>query len=122
MSVLLSECCWLQCASVAAFCFLFSLCNGLRRCIHAGEVPPSISNVTGWLQDTCLADMTPRQLYELQDLFSVYVHRMPGAPGADESSLFYQRDIKNRCSSVPLTCERVCFCHYIRFRFRLLHF
>ena len=65
--------------------------------MHAGVVPPVIANVTGWLQENCGAKMTPRQHYELQDLFSVYVHRMPGFKGADETSLFHNRDIENRC-------------------------
>ena len=76
--------------------------------MHAGVVPPVIANVTGWLQENCGAKMTPRQHYELQDLFSVYVHRMPGFKGADETSLFYNRDMKNRCDTyVPHACQDV---------------
>ena len=89
-------------------------------------MPPVIANVTGWLQENCLANMTPRQHYELQDLFSVYVHRAPGFKGADEKSLFYNRDIEDRCGTLLrhssecgyFVCNtRLCFgvfpCHFL---------
>lgn len=64
----------------------------------AGLPVPKVSNVTGWLQQGCHANMTGSQLYAKQDLFSIYVHRSPGEPGSPQDSIFYGRDIDDRCA------------------------
>ena len=63
----------------------------------AGLPAPVINNVTAWLQDGCQANLTGRQLYLQQDLFTIWVHRSPGEPGSDEDSIFYRREIPERC-------------------------
>ena len=69
----------------------------------AGEPVPKVANVSGWLQHVCAAGMTGQQLYEKQDLFSIYVHRSPGVTGAPEDSIFYERDIEHRCGACSVT-------------------
>lgn len=56
-----------------------------------------ITNTTRWLQRTLRTPLTPRELYERQDLFSIYVHRTPGFEERVQSSIFYGRDIEERC-------------------------
>jgi hypothetical protein len=58
---------------------------------------PPITNITEWLQKRLSTRLTPRQLYEKQDLFSIYVHSTPGFVHRDPDSIFYGRDIKSRC-------------------------
>jgi hypothetical protein len=82
-------------------------CRRARAATHcppAGQVPLLISNVTGWLHENCATPLTPRELYELQDLFSIYVHRSPTAKEAllaPEASIFHGRDIPDRCVASP---------------------
>jgi hypothetical protein len=42
--------------------------------------------------------MTGEQLYNKQKLFSIYVHRGPGAAASEPGSIFHGRDIANRCA------------------------
>jgi hypothetical protein len=73
----------------------------------AAEVPiQPITNTTKWLQETLRTRLTPRQLYERQDLFSIYVHRTPGYEERIATSIFYGRDIAHRCASQTSTVER----------------
>ena len=65
----------------------------------AGPVPPVITNVTGWLQEGCSAGLTGRQLYEMQNLFSIYVHRSPGMASSPADSIFHNRDVPKRCGT-----------------------
>ena len=58
-----------------------------------------IINTTQWLQSTLRTRLTPRQLYERQDLFSIYVHRTPGYRERVASSIFYGRDVEGRCAA-----------------------
>jgi hypothetical protein len=44
--------------------------------------------------------LTPRELYEQQDLFSIYVHRTPGFEEKITTSIFYGRDVEGRYASV----------------------
>ena len=60
-----------------------------------------ITNTTQWLQQTLHTSLTPRQLYERQDLFSIYVHRTPGYSERVTSSIFYGRDVDDRCAPSP---------------------
>ena len=76
-----------------------------RRAGCAGQAAPLITNVTGWLQEGCSAGLTGRQLYETQNLFSIYVHRSPGKEGSPEDSIFYKRDIPKRCAPAALRCS-----------------
>jgi hypothetical protein len=70
-----------------------------------------ITNVTAWLQEGCAAGLTGRQLYEMQNLFSIYVHRSPGKEGSPEDSIFYNRDVPKRCEiAVNLRVERCASC------------
>jgi hypothetical protein len=81
---------------------------GARRCTcvqrkrsarsHAGEAAPTITNVTGWLQEGCATRLTGRQLYERQSLFTIYVHRGPATPDPRHDSIFAGRDIASRCA------------------------
>lgn len=64
----------------------------------AGAPAPRITNVTGYLEEACVAGMSGARAYALQDLFTVYVHRSPGAPGAPPGSMFHGRDIPKRCA------------------------
>jgi hypothetical protein len=64
-----------------------------------------ITNTTRWLQQTLHTHLTPRDLYEQQDLFSIYVHRTPGYEEHVTSSIFYGRDIDNRCASASCAAQ-----------------
>jgi hypothetical protein len=44
-------------------------------------------------------------VYQQQDLFSIYLHRTPGAPDFHPDSLFHGRDIEDRCASELLPCN-----------------
>jgi hypothetical protein len=75
-------------------------CQGLtaRGENGAGTPLPRIANVTSWLQEGCSAGLSGQQLYEMQSLFTIYVHRSPGVPGTRAGSIFYGRDIADRCA------------------------
>lgn len=64
--------------------------------------------MTGWLQQGCHAGMTGSEMYAEQDLFSIYVHRSPSAPGAPQDSIFYGRDIDDRCAFRPCHLASAC--------------
>ena len=68
------------------------------RVTHCAGMPaPHIHNVTRFLEAGCAARLSSRQAYETQTLFTVYVHRKPGAEGAGPESMFHGRDIPERC-------------------------
>ena len=71
----------------------------------AGPVAPTITNTSAWLEAGCSAGLTGEQLYALQDLFTIYVHRSPVAPPAPKGSLFHGRDIAKRYAAC---CEAPC--------------
>ena len=77
---------------------------------------PKVANITDWLEQGCHAKLTGRELYAKQDLFSIYVHRSPGAPGALRESIFHGRDIEDRCAFcacfLECLCLRACSCKY----------
>jgi hypothetical protein len=65
----------------------------------AGPAAPLITNVAAWLEAGCQArELSGSQLYAQQDLFSIWVHRSPGAHEAPPSSIFHGRDITDRCA------------------------
>lgn len=67
-----------------------------------------ITNTTEWLQQQLDTHLTPRELYEKQELFSIYVHGKPGYTYRDRDSIFFGRDIKDRCGP-PDTCTAAMF-------------
>lgn len=65
------------------------------ECAVVTPLPP-ISNTTEWLQRSLNTRLTPRELYEKQDLFSIYAHGAPGYIYRDPDSIFFGRDIRDR--------------------------
>ena len=75
----------------------------------AGDIPAPVANVTEWLQASLHTPLTPRQLYDRQRLFSIYLHRSPDAKHEWEpSSIFYGRDIADR--SIPRPSAKTFSC------------
>jgi hypothetical protein len=64
----------------------------------------AVSNVTAWLEEGCRAGLNGKQLYDKQDLFTIYIHRSPGASTSPPDSIFHGRDIEHRCTPC---CGRV---------------
>ena len=64
--------------------------------------------MTGWLHGSCASRLKPRELYEKQRLFTIYVHRSPGAAPAHEDSIFADRDIPDPCAPSPLPPRSAC--------------
>lgn len=62
----------------------------------AGEVPRPITNSTAWLQKHCSSKVTGRELYAVQDLYTIYVHRRLDAEPFLEDSIFSGREIYQR--------------------------
>jgi hypothetical protein len=73
--------------------------------MHAGHVPEGVTNTTEWLQRNCEAKLTGSQLYSLQNLFSIYVHRWPDSVEAPLDSIFAYRDIPKRYGTS--SCSRL---------------
>jgi hypothetical protein len=70
----------------------------------AGPRLDPINDVTTWIRSNCRsATLTGKAAYEMQDLFSIYVHRSPDAPHVKPDSVFAGRDVPDRCA------RSVCF-------------
>lgn len=86
-----------------------------RELWRAGPYAPLITDASRWLQDTCGTAFTGRRAYEAQRLFSLYLHRSPGAAAFSPDSVFAGRDIKDRCAWSCTLCQpRRCACGAVR--------
>lgn len=72
--------------------------------MHAGHVPEGVTNTTEWIQKNCAAKLTGSQLYSVQNLFSIYVHRWPDSAESPPHSIFAYRDIPKRCGKTSSSC------------------
>lgn len=66
--------------------------------LRAGGPVQTVSNVSAWLQEGCRSGLNGKQLYDKQDLFTIYIHRSPGASASPPDSIFHGRDIEQRCT------------------------